>query len=206
MKHLIFTLLLTTSTVLYAQQSPLLVKVYLNAEFEGDDISLRPFRTETSGFGRLTLAVNKSFGQKNYAELELSNFTFQRENELNLFDRTRSSRHTHDVGIRYEMGTTLSRKKKHTFQVGLAVKPRFIRIQDRAAATVIRTTREFLFTSSIVPRFNYRLSDAFSLDVNGVLDVFQITHLNEKETGIDAGERYWIPASIGMRVGLVYRI
>lgn len=206
MKHLIFTLLIIAFNVIFAQQSPLLVKAYFNAEFEGDDFSLRPFRTETSGFGRLTLGVNKSFGQKNYAELELSNFTFRRENELNLFDRTGSSRHTHDVGIRFEMGTTFSRKKKHTFQIGLAIKPRFIRIQDRAADAVLRTTREFLFNSSIIPRFNYRLSEAFSLDVNGVLDVFQITHLNEKETGIDAGESYWIPASIGMRAGIVYRI
>lgn len=206
MKYLISILLLTTSTVILAQKSPLLIKAYYNAEFEGDDITMRSFRAETSGVGRMTLAVHKGIGRKFYAEVELSNFTFRRENEFDLFSRSRSSRHTHDVGFRFEMGTTLLNRNRHSFQLGMAIKPRFRRIQDRTGATVLRTTREYLFTSAIIPRFNYKLSEVFFLDVNAVLDFFHLVHLNEKEMGSDTGESILFPASIGLRVGLVYRI
>ena len=203
---LLYTLLFTIVCIgASGQSSPMLIKVYFNGEYEGEDVSMRSGRTETFEFGRMTLGLNKSFGSRFYGEIEVSNLQFKREKDIDILGLNSAS-HTHDVAFRYEFGAMLIRKRNHTFHLGVAAKTRYNRIQDRTEDIVQRTTREFQFTASIVPRLNYDLGEKFVLDMNGVLNLFHLAHLNEKESGRSMGERFIPPALISFRVGLGYKI
>lgn len=209
MKNLLVLLFTMVSFGIMGQRSPILIKAYLNGEFEGDNLTRNTTRVENASFGRVTFGIQKKFRNGLYSELELSDLLLRRENRFDALSREKSSVRTLHLGFRYELGVTLKKTARYNWQLGLAVNPGFRRIRDEVSNGFELTTREFLFTTSIIPRFNYQISDTFLIDFNGIIDFFSLMHMQLEQADFeqsDRGENYWFPASIGFRVGLVYKL
>ena len=202
MKHLTFLFLVLISFSAFGQQSNYTLKAYVNAEYTDD------FFLSRSELGRLTLAVNQQLNDQYYHELELSHFSIQTNERFSFrFPGEIEQVRDFNLGIRYEVGMNLTRKPKGNFLLGIAALPRFNRVRTEIEdfPNTVFTSRFFFFTASIIPRFSYKISNAFLIEVNGILNAFQVEHENIKETGRDMGNSYWWPGAIGFRMGLAYR-
>jgi len=200
----IFLLFLAISAF---SQKAFTLKTYLNVDYETFDGqgSLQSNRGNGLQVGRLTLAVNQQLNKGFYHELELSHFSLNRERFDDVFGLRSSNTRSFDLGFRYEAGYQFKSDSKWSFSVGLSAKPRYTWNTQDGLIDSVDKYDDFALTFSAIPRVRHDFSNSLQIEFSPVLNVFELYHSHERNTGRDQGDSTWTPAAIGFRIGLGYR-
>ncbi len=200
----IFLLLLAIST--FSQKS-IVLKTYMNADYQVFDGQGFLQRTHGNGFqaGRLTFAVNQQLNKSFYHDLELSHLSLNRERFDDVFSLTNTFTRSFDLGLRYELGYRFISDSKLNFSFGLGAKPRYTFTNRDGSIDPIEKYDDFTLTFSAMPRASYNLNKSLQLEFSPVLNIFELYHSHERQSGRDMGDNTWTPAAIGFRIGLGYR-